>query len=263
MKKTIAIILFLFFMVGCKPIIKPDLDKATSDQQTASEVTAIIQQSMKIPSLVDISATDVDKILYFDDSQPPNTPAATYVSSEEIRKILRMFEGITLNRQLPDDELPEIAAGDFCGYEIHLKDGSNYTLWRVGRAIICEGKRYEYTGDFYKQLHIDEVAIYVPCSIGYPDNGRIGLVVRAFDEENTTVTDAPIIKECDGSRWTVVEPVIPGSGSRIPISDLLPYIDLEKNYPQVTTGDFKITYHVYLPSGEQKDITAQFTIFEE
>jgi hypothetical protein len=113
-----------------------------------------------------------------------------------------------------------------------------------------------------KQLHIDEVVMSANGSIGYPPDGRLALYVSAFDEHNTLIADRPVLKQFDDSRWTVVEPAQTGSGAKVPVFDMPPYIDLG-NYPQVTTGDFKMIYQVQLPSGGQTEIVVQFTVFEE
>ncbi len=209
-----------------------------------------------------LSSRDIEKILYFDDSQPPDTPADTYTNAEEMERILDMFREIVLMRELDDDELREEEPGNFCGYEVYLKDGGVYTVWRSGETLSFDGKRYDYTGRMAEQLHIDEVVMSANGSIGYPPEGKMALYVGAYDERNTLIADNPVLKQFDGSRWTVVESAKPGSGAKVSVGDMPRYIDLG-NYPQVTTGQFKMIYQVQLPSGGQIEVVVPFTVFEE
>ncbi len=209
-----------------------------------------------------LSARGIAKVLYFDGSQPPDTPADTYTAAVEIDRILEMFRMLVLVRAHEADELEEIAPGDFCGYEVHLADGTVHTVWRSGKDIYVDGIRYAYAGSIGRQLHVDEVIMMADCSIGYPPGGQLALFADAFDKRNTLIDGDPVLKQLVGSRWTVVDSVKPVSGVKIPVCDMPPSIDL-KDYPQVTTGDFKMIYQVSLPSGKQTEIVVQFTIFEE
>lgn len=94
----------------------------------------------KISFVDGLSSANVTEILYFDDSQPPKTPATTYTNKEEIDKIVTMLEGITIDQGLADDAVQTGTSGGFCGYEIHLKGGEVYTVWRTGKTLICDGK---------------------------------------------------------------------------------------------------------------------------
>lgn len=267
MRKLIAIAICIILLAGCQPEGKPNEDEGIVIQTENSETTAVTELLKtalleKLTVFETLTADEIEEVLYYDNSQPPDTPAAQYSSSKEVSKILEMLNGITLQRELNEERI-ETAPGDYCGYEIHLENGKVYTIWRSGKVLIYEGKQYEYTGIITRQLHIDEVVISAKGSIGYPADGKIELDLHAFDEGNTIIVDAPVLKQMDDDRWKVVTPSNTLSQTRVSIANALPYIDLKKDYPQITTGDFKITYDVCLPSGEQVFVTAQFTIFEE
>ncbi len=262
MKKILAIITCVIVITGCQPNQKQNTNETVFEQQKKTEETSAIGV-MKIPFIKEFITDDITKILYYDDSQPSGTPSAVYTSVEEFEKILEMLRRIILTKVLSADELAECAPGDFCGYEIYLKNGKKYLVWRSGKIILFNMKRYRYTGNLYRQVHINEVGIYAECSVGYPEDGRINIYISAFDKDKTTISDSVVLKRFDGSRWHVVKPEKPGSGKLIPVSGFPQYIDMKNNYPQVSTGDFKMIYTVYLPDGEKREITTRFTIFNK
>lgn len=268
MRKLIAIAICIILLAGCQPHEKSNEDE-TIVIQTEDAETIVVTESPKaalseeLTVFETLTTDEIEEVLYFDNSQPPDTPAAQYSSAKEISKILEMLNGITLQRELPKEERIEAEPGNYCGYEIHLKNGKVYIVWRSGKVLLYEGKRYEYTGIITRQLHIDEVVLYAKGSIGYPADGKIALDLHAFDEDNTTIVEAPVLKQMHNDCWKVVTPSRELSQTQVSIANASPYIDLKKDYPQITTGHFKITYDVCLPSGEQVFVTVQFTIFEE
>lgn len=74
--------------------------------------------------------------------------------------------------------------------------------------------------------------------MGYPKDGRVGLNIDAFDRQNTTIADNPVLKRLDGDKWNVINPIKVSSSAKIPISEMTGYIDLN-NYPYVAEGDYK------------------------
>jgi hypothetical protein len=209
MKRFLAIIICIVMLAGCGVVENPKVNKTDAEMKI---VSAEPSNSQMLPFLDKISADEVEKILYFDDSQPPDYPADTYYAFEEVDKIFEMFGGITLAGEI--DESSTSAPGDYCGYKIYMKDGSAYTVWRSGKVLSCGGKTYEYTGDFYRQLHIGEVTIYAAGSNGYPADGKIKLTIKAFEEENTFIADDPVLKQLIGTKWTLVKPAQPHSGAK-------------------------------------------------
>lgn len=250
MTKLTALLLCMLLLTGCTAANQPSVPLSSLPTDSV----------MCIPFLSEFRSSDVQSILYYDNSQPPQTPAHTYTDAQEIERILVMLEDIQLTQAL--QQCPGTAPGDYGSYKILLNDGRTYYIGRSGNALSYGDQWYAYTGRFARQLHIDEVIIEAACSMGYPANGKIKLVIRAFDEDHTAIVQSPVLKQFDGNRWTVVEHQNPGSGVPIPLSDFLPDIDLKSDYPQLTTGDFKITYEVVLPTGETTFVTAPFTIFD-
>ncbi len=253
MKRIFAILLGALLLGGCQPIQPPET--ITPHPKESAET--------KIAFAAALKAADVEKILYFDDSQPPDTPAATYTALPEIEKILQMLDGITLTQPVGQNEKAAAAPGDFGGYEITLKDGGSHKVWRFGKTFTADGKSYAYTGEFGRQLCLDGVVISAQCSIGYPDNGKIGLYLNAFDVEQTKIIDSPALKQMKGFKWRAVQPAVAYGGKSIPVSEHKPYIDLKTYYPKLAYGDFYMLYQVVLPDGRQTEMMAPFTIFEK
>ncbi|OQB25661.1 MAG: hypothetical protein BWY11_00238 [Firmicutes bacterium ADurb.Bin182] len=161
MKKFVFLLMICFLILSFLACSSTDENKLlgsntvqnhvlpTKGTQENDEVTTVITPD-KMSFVREYKPDEIVKILYFDDSQPPETPAATYTNEQEISKIFTMLEGITLDRELDEAELPEIAPGDFCGYTIEFKDGNTQTIWRSGQALSVSGKRYAYSGSFGK-----------------------------------------------------------------------------------------------------------------
>lgn len=150
---------------GCETANKPDARESAAEQENPE--TPAVSVSRTIPFITGLQADDVSEILYFDDSRAPGYAAETYTAKDEIAGVIAMLESIRLERDVTEQAVTTSAPGDFCGYEIHMNNGSIYTIRRSGHELLVDGKRYEFSGEIKKQLHKDQVVISAECSIGY------------------------------------------------------------------------------------------------
>jgi hypothetical protein len=256
MKKVFVLFFCLLLLAGCQSAEKK------AEAVPSAKTSAPPAEASIISFAGEIAAADVEKILYFDDSQPPNTPGYKYSATPEIEKILQMMQKIRLTMELPADGLSSAAPGDFGGYEIYLKNGDTHRVWRSGSTLTVDGRPYAYTGRLARQLYRDEVIISADCSAGMPGDGRISLHISAFDEKNIKIVDAPVLKKMTGFKWVKVQPSKKYSGQAIPVAEYPQYIDLD-NYPGAACGDYKMLFQAVLPDGSKKEILVPFTIFEK
>ena len=268
MKKILILMLAaMLMMAGCGKKESP-APVVTKDK---GEAQATPEPFTQPPILPDVTAEDVVKIGYNDNSVPPDEYARVYTDDREIEKILEMMGELVPVEKEPEET--EAAPGNYCSYDVYLQNGEMVTVSRNGDVIRCNGVYY--TGRLGRVPAIDEAELYLEPSSILPERlddeeWIIRGEITVFDEENTMVVTRPVVKRMDQekSKWVELTPEQEIAAETVSVKDAVLELDL-RDYDEISpeeanyypNADYKIIYRIIMPTGEERELFGEVTVY--
>ena len=270
MKKLITLLMILLLcgcFAGCGANREPNHFVLTLPQEECGTPTP-----EPLPQILSgVTAEQVEKIGYNDNSVAPEDYARVYTDPQEIGRVLGMIGALEPLETEPEET--EEAPGNYCSYDVFLRNGEKVTIFRDGDVIRCGGVYY--SGALRRIPMTEEAVLYLEPGGILPErlNEEEWIIrgkIEVFDEENTMVETHPVVKRMDPERfkWVELMPKQEIPRETVSVKDAVLEFDL-RDYDEISPEDanlypnvdYKIIYKIIMPSGEERELFYTVTVY--
>jgi len=199
-----CIAVFAFLAASCTPGDR-NADTGRTPGNSVSYETETAKTLSSIPAFEGIKAEDAALIIYYGDSQPPDTPVETYAEKEDIAAQVKRLKGIRLIQYKGPKITEEPAPGDWWSCEVYCMDGRRINVSSVGKQIDFGEGYYTYENFAkspppYKEKK--ELALYVRYPLK-PEELRCDIINRTG--KKVVAADTPFLEVATAKGWESVK----------------------------------------------------------
>ena len=249
-----AVMICLCVIAGCA---NNDVPEETAGEQTeTSEPTPIPLTA--IPGVGDIGAKDVACIWMFDDSNPPDMPARSYVQEDGIAQQLARFSDVRLTERMDGFE-PHV--GGWTSYTIRRFDGQDIVFAYNDTVISIEQGYYAYE---YLTEDTDTRTLWLKTEQTiYPE----GIEQINYDVVNQTgdavaVAFVPRLERAAANGWEPVECEGLFCGTPDPLEEgvVQHTVNMAEWFPTAGPGTYRLSVTAYDDNSDEVILSDVFII---
>lgn len=256
----LCIAVFAVLAAGCMTV-EPKAEASKTPDNSVFDEAETAKGLSSIPAFEGIKVEDAALIVYYGDSQPPDTPVETYAEKEDVAALLERLSGIRLIQYKGPKITEEPAPGDWWRCEVYCMDGRQIKVSSVGKQIDF-GEGY-YTYDNFTEMppsikKKQELALHILYPLK-PEELRCDIINRTG--KKVVAADTPFLETATAKGWESVKCAYGICSAPDPFIDTgktFTY-DLYAAYPDAGKGVYRLSLKVWA-DGKEATLSDVFVI---